>query len=75
MKKETDKYHRWVAWSEEDQVYIGHCPDLFLGGVHGDDPIQVAKELQIAIDEWEEEHRAVGEPLPPVRVKPMMEVA
>ena len=29
MKKETDKYYRWVAWSEEDQVYIGHCPDLF----------------------------------------------
>jgi len=75
MKKETDKYHRRVAWSEEDQVYIGHCPDLFFGGVHGDDPIEVARELQEVIDEWDEEHRATGDPFPPVRVKPMVEVA
>jgi hypothetical protein len=75
MKKETDKYHRWVAWSEEDQVYIGRCPDLFLGGVHGDDPIKVARLLQTVIDEWEEEHRISGTMLPSARVKPMMEVA
>ena len=75
MKKETDKYHRWVAWSEEDQVYIGRCPDLFLGGVHGDDPIKVARSLQKVIDEWEEDHRVSGTILPSARVKPMMEVA
>ena len=75
MKKETDRYHRWVAWSEEDQTYIGRCPDLFLGGVHGDDPIKVAKQLQFVIDEWELEHRASSSGFPPVRVKPMMEVA
>jgi hypothetical protein len=75
MKKETDKYHRWVAWSEDDQAYIGHCPDLFLGGVHGDDPIEVAIQLQSIIDEWELEHQASAIEFPPVRVKPMMEVA
>ena len=75
MKKETDKYHRWVAWSEDDQAYIGRCPDLFIGGVHGEDPIKVAKQLQIVIDEWESEHRAASAAFPPVRTKPMMEVA
>ena len=75
MKKETDKYHRWVAWSEEDQAYIGRCPDLFLGGVHGEDPIKVAKQLQRVIDEWELEHQKSAATLPPARVKPMMEVA
>lgn len=75
MKKETDKYPRWVAWSEDDHAYIGRCPDLFIDGVHGDDPIKVAKQLQIVIDEWEQEHRASSSALPPVRIKPMMEVA
>jgi hypothetical protein len=54
MKRKTDIYHRWVAWSEEDQAYIGRCPDLFLGGVHGDDAIKVARALQKVIDEWED---------------------
>lgn len=53
MRRKTDIYHRWVAWSEEDQTYIGRCPDLFLGGVHGDNPLKVAWELQKVIDEWE----------------------
>lgn len=75
MKKETDRYLRWVAWSEEDQVYVGRCPDLFDGGVHGDDPIKVAKQLQSVIDEWEAELKNSRTPFPPVRVKPMMEVA
>lgn len=73
MKRKTDIYHRWVAWSEEDQAYIGRCPDLFLGGVHGDDPLRVARKLQELIDEWEavfDEDRRI---LPPVRVKPTVE--
>ena len=65
MKKKTDIYHRWVAWSDEDQLYIGRCPDLFGGGVHGKDPIKVARELQQVIDEWEEIHEQDNRPLPP----------
>ncbi len=72
---DTDIYHRWVAWSDEDQVYVGHCPDLFLGGVHGDDPLEVARELQQVIDEWGEFHEMEHKPLPPARVRPMMEMA
>jgi hypothetical protein len=49
MKRKTDIYHRWVAWSEEDQTYIARCPDLFHGGVHGDEPIKVAQILRSRI--------------------------
>ena len=26
--KTSDKYHKWVEWSEKDHVRIGKCPDL-----------------------------------------------
>ena len=74
MNRKTDIYHRWVAWSEDDQCYIGRCPDLFQGGVHGDDPLKVAKELQKVIDEWESILQSDTRQLPPVRVKPTMEL-
>jgi predicted RNase H-like HicB family nuclease len=73
MKRKTDIYHRWVAWSEDDQAYIGRCPDLFGGGVHGDDPLKVARELQKVIDEWEVIFESDARHLPPARVKPTME--
>lgn len=72
--KKTDKYHRWVAWSEEDQVYIGRCPDLFSGGVHDDDPIHCAKRLQYAIDDVGDDLEKSGE-WPMVKVKPTLELA
>ena len=28
----SDQYLKIVEWSEEDQCYIGHCPNLMLGG-------------------------------------------
>lgn len=74
MKKPTDAYHRWVAWSEEDQCYVGQCPDLFFGGVHGDDPMEVAQELQQAIDEWEAISRDEGREFPIPRTRPMREL-
>ena len=73
--KKTDIYLRWVAWSEEDQAYIGRCPDLFDGGVHGEDPVEVARQLQEAIDDWERIFEVDGTPFPPVRVRPSVEFA
>ena len=35
MSKASDRYVKLVAWSEEDQCYIGRCPGLMFGGVHG----------------------------------------
>jgi len=31
--KPADSYLHFVKWSDEDQCYIGYCPDLFYGGV------------------------------------------
>ena len=37
--KPSDQFHKWVEWSEEDQTYIGKCPDL-ITGIHGENPLQ-----------------------------------
>jgi len=42
--KDLDKYHKWVEWSDEDQVYIGKCTDL-ISRIHGDDPVVLYGEL------------------------------
>ncbi len=64
MKKRSDRYVKVVAWDEEDQCYIGRCPGLMFGGVHGDDETAVYKELCQAVDEWIQLHEAEGRPLP-----------
>ena len=33
--KPSDQYHKWIEWTEEDQIYIGKCPD-FISGIYGD---------------------------------------
>ncbi len=52
MKKLSDRYVKIVAWDEDDQCYIGLCPGLMLGGVHGSEDAAVYGELCRAIDEW-----------------------
>jgi predicted RNase H-like HicB family nuclease len=72
--KTADRYHKWVEWSEEDQAYLGKCPDL-ITGIHGDDPSRVFVELCGIVDEVIRHYAAEGRPLPPPRVRPMQEVA
>jgi len=62
--KASDRYLKIVEWSEEDQCYVGTCPGLMLGGVHGDDEARVYKELSQAVDEWIEIYEKDGDPLP-----------
>ena len=62
--KASDQYLKIVEWSEEDQCYIGTCPGLMLGGIHGDDETKVYKELSEAVGEWIEIYEKDGEPLP-----------
>jgi predicted HicB family RNase H-like nuclease len=50
--KISDKYLKIVEWSEEDQCYLGTCPGLMLGGIHGDDEAKVYKELCQVVEEW-----------------------
>ena len=64
MRSPADVYEKIVYWSEEDEVFIGMCPELFYGGVHGDDSVEVFKELCEAVDEWVEIFKEDGTPLP-----------
>ncbi len=64
MRKESDLYKKIVYWSDEDNCFIGMCPELMYGGVHGDDALKVFKELNEAIDEVIEIYKEDNEALP-----------
>lgn len=72
--KASDRYHKWVEWSEEDQVYIGKCPDL-ITGIHGDEPLSLYGELCDVVEDVLNHFRAEGRTLPASQVRPMREVA
>jgi predicted HicB family RNase H-like nuclease len=62
--KASDRYLKIVEWSDEDQCYVGTCPGLMIGGVHGDDETAVYAELCEVVDEWIRIYEEDGEPLP-----------
>ncbi len=62
--KASDAYLKIVEWSEEDRCYVGTCPGLMLGGVHGDNEAAVYSELCQVVEEWIHIHREDGDPLP-----------
>lgn len=72
--KISDQYLKWVEWSEEDQVYIGRCPDL-ITGIHGDDPKVLYAELCEVVEEVIEHFQKENRALPEARTRPMQEVA
>ncbi len=57
-------YQKVVFWSEEDKCYVGQCPALFMGGVHGDDELAVYKDLAQAVDEHLAILRSAGQKMP-----------
>ena len=57
-------YLKFVQWSEADGLFVGYCPDLFIGGVcHGSDEQKVYRELSrlvaAEITESQQTHRAL----------------
>lgn len=73
--KAADQFHRFVRWSEEDQAYIGYCPDLYFGGVcHGDSEEAVYSDLCGTVRDEVEHRLAHGQPLPPPRVRAVREL-
>ena len=71
--KTSDRFHKWVEWSEEDQAYLGKCPDL-ITGIHGDDPVRLYAELCEVVEEVIRHLESEGRPLPIPRTRPMQEV-
>ena len=63
--KESDKYIKLVEWSDNDQCFIGSCPELFYGGCHGDDPRAVFDELYQIVEEMIDIYQHDSRPLSP----------
>ena len=70
----SDRYHKWVEWSDEDETYLAKCPDL-ITGIHGDDPVKLYADLCEVVEEVIDHFQAEGRVLPPPRIRPMHEVA
>lgn len=67
MRKESDLYKKIVYWSDEDNCFIGMCPELMFGGVHGDDALKVFKKLNVAVEEVIEIIKEDGKTLPKLK--------
>ena len=61
----SDRYLKIVEWSEEDGCYVGTCPGLIYGGVHGSNESEVYQELCQAVSEAVELYVTDNKPLPP----------
>ncbi len=57
---------KFVQWSEADGVFIGYCPDLFIGGVcHGKNEARVYAELSHPVEDDLKARRRAGKSIPP----------
>ncbi len=65
--KKSDLYKKIIVWSEEDNCFIGTCPELMDGGVHGKDALKVFEELCVAVDEVIEIYEEDGVALPQIK--------
>lgn len=73
--KTEDQYLRFVRWSDEDQLYVGYCPDLFpWGGVcHGMTEEETYRELCALVRDEIGEIQRDGREVPMPQTRPMRE--
>jgi len=62
---EEARYVKIVEWSDEDGCFIGSCPELFYGGCHGDNELEVFDELCQIVEETIRLYHQDSKPLPP----------
>jgi predicted HicB family RNase H-like nuclease len=62
--KPSDQYLKIVEWSEEDRCYVGTCPTVLRGGVHGQNEARVYAELCQAVEEAVALYKKDKKPLP-----------
>ena len=67
IKAQAAQYTKFVEWSDEDGCFIGRCPEIMVGGVHGKDEAKVYAELCEVAEEWIELLYQDGAALPPAR--------
>jgi hypothetical protein len=71
--KKADQYLKWVEWNDEDQTYLGKCPDV-ITGIHGDNPLQLYIDLCNLVEEVLDIMQSQGRMMPPVRTRPMQKL-
>lgn len=73
--KIEDQYLKFVRWDEQDNLYVGYCPDLFpWGGVcHGKTEEEAYHQLCQLVREEVNELREAGKELPSPGTRPMRE--
>jgi predicted HicB family RNase H-like nuclease len=64
LKMKASLYPKIVEWSEEDGCFVGTCPGLMFGGIHGGNETKVYAELCEAVEEVIEILETDGHPLP-----------
>jgi predicted HicB family RNase H-like nuclease len=64
IKEQAARYAKFVEWSDEDKCFVGRCPELMLGGVHGNDEAEVYAQLCAAAEEMIELIHADGQGMP-----------
>ena len=69
LKTKAVRYMKIVEWSDEDECFVGTCPGLMFGGVHGNDEAKVYAELCHAAEEVIELMACEGHRLPPATAK------
>jgi predicted RNase H-like HicB family nuclease len=73
--KPQDQYLQFVRWSDEDNAYVGYCPDLFpWGGVcHGMTSVEAFTKLSEIVEDTVTTAQEQGLELPPPSTRPMRE--
>lgn len=62
---DSAKYIKIVEWSDVDQVFVGQCPGVIGRCCHGDNEVDVYRQLCEIVNEWIEIYHKDGKPLPP----------
>ncbi len=70
--KPGDQYHKWIEWSDEDQLYLAWCPDLFSCFHDSDNNLETLYlELLLNLEDCVDYHLKEGDPLPEPLVRPV----
>jgi predicted HicB family RNase H-like nuclease len=64
LKTQAARYLKYIEWSDEDQCFIGRCPEIFDGAIHGTDEPKVYAELCQTVEEWLELLHKDGKDIP-----------
>jgi predicted HicB family RNase H-like nuclease len=65
LRSKAARYVKIVEWSDEEGAFVGTCPGLMFGGVHGPDEAAVYAELCQAAEQVVERMEKEGHRLPP----------